>query len=466
MYPVLNWTELETYVDLIRPFIVNQRIQRISIPARPIFDAGFLKREWMLELSNRSALVLSLRSGQCSIAWYAEGQISRFSKATHSTFDLGLKKEIEGTTIEGIETVPGERWCRIRLKRKDLFVALIPSALDAVLVETENSKAILSLREKEWSVPLPRKQDHKMPERSDLFSKPGDFASAIEDFLVKHALDERKQRMIRAIDAEEKKLSTRTEATKRELIAVQAEPHYAVWGELLRANLYLNLLPQNENKKSFYSVQSYENNEFLKIPYRAEWANPQTHMEQYFRLSKRLVRKKLDLENRIAWAKERLSELAHKKSEIGNIFDPVLLREIETKTRSRDQSDQKKSGGIKHFTSRDGFSVLVGRSKAENLELTLRVARGNDLWFHVRGRPGAHVVLQIPAKKNAPLQTLLYAAKLALYFSGGKGWGKTEVDYTFRKNVKRISGSDEVQYSNNKTLVVEIDPEFLSSIQT
>ena len=37
----------------------------------------------------------------------------------------------------------------------------------------------------------------------------------------------------------------------------------------------------------------------------------------------------------------------------------------------------------------DGWEVLVGRSAADNDYLSLRVAKGRDLWLHVGGGPQA-----------------------------------------------------------------------------
>ncbi len=77
--------------------------------------------------------------------------------------------------------------------------------------------------------------------------------------------------------------------------------------------------------------------------------------------------------------------------------------------------------------------------------------------MHVRGRPGSHVVIPVQSGKSVPLETLLDAANLVIYYSGGESWGKTEVDYTFKKYVKRIKDSTEASYTNNKTLLVEPD---------
>ena len=121
---------------------------------------------------------------------------------------------------------------------------------------------------------------------------------------------------------------------------------------------------------------------------------------------------------------------------------------------------EKKGGGWlgKSFVSRDGYAILVGKSRDENLELTFKHARGNDMWMHLRGKPGAHVLIPVQQGKSVPLETLLDAAALTVFYSGGEKWGKTEVDYTYKKYVKRIKDSTEASYTNNKTLLVEPDP--------
>ena len=43
-----------------------------------------------------------------------------------------------------------------------------------------------------------------------------------------------------------------------------------------------------------------------------------------------------------------------------------------------------------------GFEVLAGKTDADNDLLSLRTSKANDLWFHVRGLPGSHVILRHP----------------------------------------------------------------------
>lgn len=93
------------------------------------------------------------------------------------------------------------------------------------------------------------------------------------------------------------------------------------------------------------------------------------------------------------------------------------------------------------FTSKAGERILVGRGGADNHALTFRVARGNDLWLHVRDAPGAHVVVPLPGRGRTPHpETLLDAAALALHHSDLRGEAIGDVTLTERKHVRAVPG--------------------------
>jgi predicted ribosome quality control (RQC) complex YloA/Tae2 family protein len=104
--------------------------------------------------------------------------------------------------------------------------------------------------------------------------------------------------------------------------------------------------------------------------------------------------------------------------------------------------------------------VLVGKGAAENDELTVRVARGNDLWLHVRGIAGAHVVLRLEKGRGPDQESLLDAAHLAAWFGGARDEPVTEVVYTRAKFVRKPRGSAPglVTYSQERTLSLRIEP--------
>jgi len=100
--------------------------------------------------------------------------------------------------------------------------------------------------------------------------------------------------------------------------------------------------------------------------------------------------------------------------------------------------------------------IYVGRSPVGNADLTFRLARPDDLWFHAQKTPGAHVVLRIDSARPATPPELEAAAALAAYHSKARTSEKVAVDYTERKYVRRQQNAPAglVWYTGAKTLLV------------
>ena len=108
----------------------------------------------------------------------------------------------------------------------------------------------------------------------------------------------------------------------------------------------------------------------------------------------------------------------------------------------------------------------VGRSAADNDALTLHNAKGNDVWLHVRGRPGAHVVIRAPGRAPQP-ELLLLAAQLALVHSGLADGARAEVTWTRVKHVKKPRGlpPGKVLVTQERVLYVETDRAALEQLR-
>lgn len=104
----------------------------------------------------------------------------------------------------------------------------------------------------------------------------------------------------------------------------------------------------------------------------------------------------------------------------------------------------------------DGARILVGRSPIENAEITFRVAKPSDLWFHVRGQPGAHVILQRSDRREPSENQIRTAAQLAAFHSRAKTSGKVTVDFTQRKHVRKrpAAAPGLVFYTNARSITV------------
>ncbi len=107
------------------------------------------------------------------------------------------------------------------------------------------------------------------------------------------------------------------------------------------------------------------------------------------------------------------------------------------------------------FKTTDGLTVLVGRNNTENDLLTFKVAERDDLWFHVKGMPGSHVILVTGGAEPSD-RDYTEAAGLAAGYSKATA-DMVEVDYTRVKNIKKPSGAKPgyVTYKTNYTAYVK-----------
>lgn len=96
-----------------------------------------------------------------------------------------------------------------------------------------------------------------------------------------------------------------------------------------------------------------------------------------------------------------------------------------------------------HYVSSDGFDIYVGKNNLQNDRLTFHEASGGDLWFHANDMPGSHVILRTHGAKleEIPDKTFEEAAALAAYYSSGREMDKVEIDYLYRRDVKKPSGA-------------------------
>lgn len=109
------------------------------------------------------------------------------------------------------------------------------------------------------------------------------------------------------------------------------------------------------------------------------------------------------------------------------------------------------------FRSGDGYEIMVGRNNRENDYLTLKMAKPEDMWLHVKDIPGSHVIIRNPSAAEIPAATMQQAAETAAYYSKARQSSKVPVDHTLRKYVRKPKGAKPgmVIYDNQKTVYVE-----------
>ena len=107
-------------------------------------------------------------------------------------------------------------------------------------------------------------------------------------------------------------------------------------------------------------------------------------------------------------------------------------------------------------------TLFLGESARGNRQLTFRLARPGDWWFHAKDLPGAHVLFRREDGVEAPPEErwIREIAALAAWYSRGRGSGRVWVDYTQRKHVRSLpeKGIAGVRYSSFKSVLAEPKP--------
>ena len=92
----------------------------------------------------------------------------------------------------------------------------------------------------------------------------------------------------------------------------------------------------------------------------------------------------------------------------------------------------------------EGFTILVGKGDEENDRLTFGVAEPRDLWLHVSGPAGSHVVVRNPdglELSAVPRGVVERAAELAAWHSKARGArGKVEVHLCRIADIRKPKG--------------------------
>lgn len=249
---------------------------------------------------------------------------------------------------------------------------------------------------------------------------------------------------------------------EKQLRDTESKNKFRVYGELL--NTYGYSLTGGEKE---LECENFYDGKLIKIPLKPE-LSAQDNAKAYFEKYDKLKRTE---ENLTVQLQESRQELLHLQS----IMTSLDLSEGEGDLREirREMSDYgflKKSGSSRekvraqdkaqpyHFRSTDGYDIYVGRNNYQNEAVSFKLADGGDLWFHAKNVTGSHVIVKTGGADFDSLPDRLFeeAASLAAYFSSHRADAKVDVDYTLRKNLRKVPNAAPgfVIYHTNYSITV------------
>jgi predicted ribosome quality control (RQC) complex YloA/Tae2 family protein len=123
-----------------------------------------------------------------------------------------------------------------------------------------------------------------------------------------------------------------------------------------------------------------------------------------------------------------------------------------------EKSGRKQTPHLIEYTLPGPWTVLVGRTDRDNDYLSLKVAKANDYWFHVRGMPASHVILQVPSGEEPDRETLRQAAAIAAYHSKAREGGVVPVSCTQARFVTKPRGAKPGTVQIRKEFILKVRP--------
>lgn len=250
----------------------------------------------------------------------------------------------------------------------------------------------------------------------------------------------------------------------RQMKDTEKRDQYRIYGELINTYGY-HVEPEAKSMEAL----NYYTGETVTIPLD-NTLTPQENAQKYFDKYGKLKRTYEALSELTVQVK---SEITHLESILAALDialheeDLVQIREelYESGYIRRKGSSKKVRITSKpfHYVSSDGFHIYVGKNNFQNDELTFKFANGGDWWFHAKQMPGSHVILKTEGNE-VPDRAFEEAARLAAYYSKGRGQDKVEIDYIQKKHVKKPAGAKPgfVVYYTNYSMAIDTDISGLS----
>ena len=148
-------------------------------------------------------------------------------------------------------------------------------------------------------------------------------------------------------------------------------------------------------------------------------------------------------------------EAASTEGDIAEIREELYRSGYASRLRGYKPQKAQKAQPLEFKTS-DGLTVLVGKNNTQNDHLTFKVAKRDDIWFHVKDAPGSHVILVTEGYEPSDAD-YTEAASIAAEYSSKKNSPTVAVDYTRVRNIKKPSGAKPgfVIYKTNYTAYVK-----------
>lgn len=271
--------------------------------------------------------------------------------------------------------------------------------------------------------------------------------------------------LIRRVENELQKNRHKLKKQEKELLATDNAEEFRQKGELLTT--FLHQVPNDQDQ---VILDNYYTN--LPITIALDKAlTPNQNAQRYFKRYQKLKEAVKYLTDLIEETKATILYLESVETVLNQagLEEIAEIREELIQTgfiRRRQREKIQKRKKPEQYLASDGKTIIyVGRNNLQNEELTFKMARKEELWFHAKDIPGSHVVISGNLDPSDKVKT--DAAELAAYFSQGRLSNLVQVDMIEVKKLNKPTGGKPgfVTYTGQKTLRVTPDPEKIASMK-
>ena len=271
--------------------------------------------------------------------------------------------------------------------------------------------------------------------------------------------------LIRRVENELQKNRQKLKKQEKELLATENAEEFRQKGELLTT--FLHQVPNDQDQ---VILENYYTNHPITIALDKA-LTPNQNAQRYFKRYQKLKEAVKYLTDLIEETKATILYLESVETVLNQAgLDEIAeIREELIQTgfiRRRQREKIQKRQKPEQYLASDGKTIIyVGRNNLQNEELTFKMARKEELWFHAKDIPGSHVV--ISGNLNPTDEVKTDAAELAAYFSKGRLSNLVQVDMIEVKKLNKPTGGKPgfVTYTGQKTLRVTPDPEKIQSMK-
>ncbi len=275
-----------------------------------------------------------------------------------------------------------------------------------------------------------------------------------QDKAERDRVNQQASELIHRVENELEKNRKKLTKQEQELVATENAEEFRQKGELLTT--FLHQVPNNQDQ---VELDNYYTSEKITIVLDKA-LTPNQNAQRYFKKYQKLKEAVKHLTGLIEETKETIQYLESVETALSqaNLTEIAEIREELIQTgfiRRRQREKIQKRKKPEKYLSTDGQTIiLVGRNNLQNDELTFKMAKKEELWFHAKDIPGSHVVITGNLQPSDEVKT--DAAELAAYFSKARLSNLVQVDMIEVKKLNKPTGGKPgfVTYTGQKTLRV------------